>query len=173
MTNYEPLVKELSESAIMGQRFNGLIKRWEINNEPPPRVEPLYVHVPVALLWSCTNAHPPVPLLYRENGDKCASPTQRTNTLMVDQTTTSRSLRQHSAAGRSAVYHSGEVAGVPPGLQTSQSRSRSPSVESHWSTIRRKTNQLVVVRRSMIPHGRSDPGGISATKTRSHGRLLP
>jgi hypothetical protein len=45
MTNYEPLIKELSESAVMGQRFIGLIKRWEINNEPPPRVEPLYVNV--------------------------------------------------------------------------------------------------------------------------------
>lgn len=46
MTHYEPLVKELSESAIMGQRFTGLIRRWEINNEPPPRIEPPYVHNP-------------------------------------------------------------------------------------------------------------------------------
>ena len=42
----------------MGQRFIGLIRRWEINNEPPPRVEPLYVHTPVTVLWRYSN--PPV-----------------------------------------------------------------------------------------------------------------
>ena len=157
----------------MGQRFIGLTKRWEINNEPPPKIEPLYVHVPVALLSRDPNAYPLVPLLYHANGDKSVSPTQRTNISMGDQMRTSQFLRQRNVGGYNAGYRSGEVASVPPGLQTSQSRSRSPSVELHWSTIRRKTNRLVVLRRSKIPHGRSDPGGTSATKTRPHAWLLP
>jgi hypothetical protein len=174
MTNYESLIKELSESVVMGQRFIGLIKRWEINNEPPPRLEPLYVQVLAAMLWRYSDARPLVPLLSRVNGDKSVSPTQRTNTSMVHQTMMPRPLRQHNAAERSAVCRSGEAAAasVPPGLQTLRSRSHSPSAGLHSSTTKKKTNQSVV-RRSKIPRGRSDPRGTSATRTRSRARLLP
>lgn len=176
MTNYESLIKELSESAIMGQRFVGLIKRWEINNEPPPRFEPLYVQGPAAMLWRGSNAPPLVPLLSRANGDKPVSPTQRTNTSMAHRTRIPRPLRQHTAAEHTAVCHSGEVAvaGVPPGLQTSRSRSHSPSAESHSSTTK-KTTSLAKVQlcRSKIPRGQSEPRGTSATKRLRAQFLLP
>ena len=177
MTNYESLIKELSESAIMGQRFIGLIKRWEINNEPPPRFEPLCVYVPAAVLRRDSNALPLVLFLSRANGDKSVSPMQRTNTSMGHRTMTARSLRQHNAAEHSAVCRSGEaaVASVPPGLQMSRSRSHSPSAGSHSSTTKKKTNRrkVLLLRRSKIPRGQGEPRGTLATKTRSRARLLP
>jgi hypothetical protein len=129
---------------------------------------------PTTVLWRGSNARPPESLLSRVNGES-ASPMQRTNISMTDRTTMSRSLRQHNEAERSAVCRSGEgaAAGVLPGLQTSRSRRRSPSVESHLLTTKKKKNRPLVLHRSKIPHGRSDPGGTSATKTRSHALLLP
>ncbi|KAG8793176.1 hypothetical protein FRC17_008483, partial [Serendipita sp. 399] len=42
MKSHEPLVRQLASSPIVGQRFQGLIQRWDLNNEPPPppRQEP-------------------------------------------------------------------------------------------------------------------------------------
>ncbi|KAF8592690.1 DUF625-domain-containing protein [Ramaria rubella] len=37
MTKYEAKVQELAQSPVCGQRFQNLIRRWEINNEPPPK----------------------------------------------------------------------------------------------------------------------------------------
>jgi hypothetical protein len=158
----------------MGQRFIGLIKRWEVNNEPPPRFEPMYVQVPDAVLWRGSNAPPLVPLLSRANGDKSVSPTQRTNTSMVHRMRTHRPLRQHNAADLSAVCRSGEAAAasVPPGLQTSRFRSHFPSVESRSSTTKKTTNRPKALRRrSKILRGQGEPRGTSATK-RSHARFL-
>jgi len=159
----------------MGLRFIGLIKRWEINNEPPPRVEPLYVHVPVEVLWGDPNAFPSVSLPSRANGDKSVLLMQRTNTLTADRMMMPRYPRRYNAAEYNVECRSdeGAAAGVPPGLQTLRSRSHSPLAELHSSTTKKKTNQPVVLRRSKIPHGRSDLGGTSGTKTRSHARLLP
>lgn len=39
MKTREPLVRQLATSPVVGERFRGLIQRWEINNEPPPKVE--------------------------------------------------------------------------------------------------------------------------------------
>ncbi|KIJ37419.1 hypothetical protein M422DRAFT_231798 [Sphaerobolus stellatus SS14] len=36
MTRYERKVQELSQSPVCGERFMNLIRRWEINCEPPP-----------------------------------------------------------------------------------------------------------------------------------------
>jgi len=173
MTNYEPFIKELSESAIMGQRFIGLIRRWELNNEPPPRFEPPYVQVPDAVLWRGSNARP-LALLSRADGDKSVPPTQRTNTSMAHRTRMPRPLRQHNAVDLSVVCRSGEVgaASVPPGLQTSRSRNHSPSAALHSSTTKKTTNRLKVqLRRSKIPPGQGEPRGTSATK-KSRARLL-
>jgi len=168
MTNYESLIKELSESAIMGQRFIGLIKRWEINNEPPPRFEPMYVHVPAAIMWRDSNGPSLVLFPSRANGDKSVSLTQRTNTSMGHRTMMPRSLRQHTVAEHTAVCHSGEaaVASVPPGLQMSRSRSHSPSAGLHSSTTKKTTNRrtVLLLHRSKIPRGQSEPRGRSATK---------
>jgi hypothetical protein len=40
MKVHEPLVRQLAKSAIVGDRFAELIRRWEQNNEPPPKPEP-------------------------------------------------------------------------------------------------------------------------------------
>ena len=176
MTNYESLIKELSESAIMGQRFIGLIRRWEINNEPPPRFEPMFVHVPAAVMCGDSNAPSLVLLPSRANGDKPVSPTQRMSTSMGHRTMTPRPLRQHIEAEHSAVCRSGEVAvaGVPPGLQMSRSQSHSPSAGLHSSTTKKTTNRPMglLLHRSKIPRGQGEPRGTSVTKTRSHARLL-
>ena len=37
MTKYEAKVRELAQSPVCGQRFQNLIRRWEMNNEPPPK----------------------------------------------------------------------------------------------------------------------------------------
>ena len=161
----------------MGQRFIGLIKRWEINNEPPPRFEPMYVHVPAAIMWRDSNGPSLVLFPSRANGDKSVSLTQRTNTSMGHRTMMPRSLRQHTVAEHTAVCHSGEaaVASVPPGLQMSRSRSHSPSAGSHSSTTKKTTNRrtVLLLHRSKIPRGQGEPGGTSATKTRSRAQLLP
>ncbi|GJJ07253.1 hypothetical protein Clacol_001453 [Clathrus columnatus] len=37
MTKYQANIKELAASPICGERFQNLIRRWEMNNEPPPK----------------------------------------------------------------------------------------------------------------------------------------
>lgn len=39
MTKYEAKVRVLAQSPVCGERFQNLIRRWEINNEPPPPKE--------------------------------------------------------------------------------------------------------------------------------------
>jgi protein phosphatase-4 regulatory subunit 3 len=36
MTRHEALVRQLAETSLGGPRFNALIRRWEMNVEPPP-----------------------------------------------------------------------------------------------------------------------------------------
>ncbi|KAG8752219.1 Platinum sensitivity protein [Serendipita sp. 396] len=43
MKGHDALVRQLATSLIVGQRFQGLIQRWDMNNEPPPRQEPKFV----------------------------------------------------------------------------------------------------------------------------------
>ncbi len=40
MTKHEPLIRQLAETPLGGQRFELLIRRYEMNNEPPPPDEP-------------------------------------------------------------------------------------------------------------------------------------
>ncbi|KAF8504224.1 component of IIS longevity pathway SMK-1-domain-containing protein [Gautieria morchelliformis] len=37
MTKYEAKVQELAQSPVCGERFHNLIRRWEMNTEPPPK----------------------------------------------------------------------------------------------------------------------------------------
>jgi protein phosphatase 4 regulatory subunit 3 len=37
MTKYEAKVQELARSPVCGERFHNLIRRWEMNTEPPPK----------------------------------------------------------------------------------------------------------------------------------------
>lgn len=36
MTVHEPEIQQLAKSSLGGQRFELFIRRWEMNNEPPP-----------------------------------------------------------------------------------------------------------------------------------------
>lgn len=36
MTKHEPEIRKLAETPLGGQRFQLLIRRWEMNNEPLP-----------------------------------------------------------------------------------------------------------------------------------------
>lgn len=39
MTKHEPLIRQLAETPLGGQRFELLIRRYEMNNEPPPPMD--------------------------------------------------------------------------------------------------------------------------------------
>lgn len=49
MKIHEPLVRQLAKSPIVGDRFTELIRKWEQNNEPPPKPEPK--PIPVQRRW--------------------------------------------------------------------------------------------------------------------------
>ncbi|KAG9046347.1 Platinum sensitivity protein [Serendipita sp. 407] len=55
MKGHDALVRQLATSLIVGQRFQGLIQRWDMNNEPPPRQEPKPVQLPMKR-WAPTRA---------------------------------------------------------------------------------------------------------------------
>lgn len=57
MLKHEADIRKLAETSLGGQRFELLIRRYEMNNEPPPKeTEPekyvvfLYVYEPINLL---------------------------------------------------------------------------------------------------------------------------
>lgn len=37
MTKYEAKVRQLAQTSVCGERFQNLIRRWEMNTEPPPK----------------------------------------------------------------------------------------------------------------------------------------
>ena len=39
MTKHESKVRQLAATPLGGPRFTGLIRRWEMNIEPPPKEE--------------------------------------------------------------------------------------------------------------------------------------
>ena len=56
--HYELYIKELSESAMMGQRFIRLIKLWVIDKGHLKKLESLFVQVPTTVLWRYFDARP-------------------------------------------------------------------------------------------------------------------
>jgi hypothetical protein len=79
MKTHEPLVRQLVTSAIVGDRFAELIRRWEQNNEPPPKPEPKLVTSLDTLTLLMKSSTLLDPSRCRNDGALCVLSMQRTN----------------------------------------------------------------------------------------------
>src|ERR1700683_4305575 len=50
MTKHEVEIRKLAETPLGGPRFMSFIRRWEMNNEPPPKEEKIEKYVSFKML---------------------------------------------------------------------------------------------------------------------------